>query len=300
MKRPANRGRDGLAIGDALKSCGKVGAVALRESEWNFRPLIHKNPTQAQREELRAAILYEYARESDSIRRLASAYGKLPGPQATAADLLDANPEALSDFTLIPFWNCIFWPDYFPEKPWLEIPPQKRTQRVQTFVKWQQETLLKINEWDELAPYETPKRGGRCIVGGGENLILWLNWASANNSEIVDAFASWVRASRPKNYPEPRGDASRENVTAALLTRLAVMRLLHHCPHLDALKLEDSKMKMPMQQSKALRMRREAEKDFRRLFQSEVFENVQPPTLIPPHEFPRSWMTFSQRKKVRS
>lgn len=278
----------------------KERADKLRESEWDFRPLIHKNPTQEQREQMRAAILYEYGRESDSIRRLASAYAELPGLKATASDLQNTKPEALFDFTLIPFWNCIFWPGFFPEKAWLEIPPQERTQRVQTFVKWQQDTLLKINECDDLAPYEIPKRGGRCFVGTEENLILRLNWASANNSEIVDAFASWVRASRPKKYPEPRGDASRENVTAALLTRLAVMRLLHSYPHSEALAVEDGRMKMPMQQSKSLAMRRKAGKDFRRLFQSEVFEKVGFPPLIPPQEFPRRWVTFSQSKKARS
>ena len=276
----------------------------LREGEWDFRPLIHKNPTQEQREELRAAIYYEYARESDSIRKLASAYAELSGPKAVAADLHNAKPEALSHFTLIPFWNCVFWPDFFPEKSWLEIPSEERTQRVQTFVKWKQATLLKINEWDDLAPYEIPKRGTRCFLGVGENLILWLNWANANNSDIVAAFATWVRASRPKEMPEPRDDASRENVTAALLTRLAVMRLLHYFPYFTKSESEDvwrfaaGKLKMP-EQSKALAKRREAGKDFRRLFQSETFEKLGFFPLIPKQEFPRRWATFSQSKNAR-
>ncbi len=303
MKREADRLRGRMGFGDALRSGSEEQSGVLRESEWDFRPLIHKHPTQEQREELRAAIFYEYGRESDSIRRLASAYAKLPGPKAMAADLLNARSEALFDFTLIPFWNCIFWPGVFPEKAWLEIPPQERTQRVQTFVKWQQEALLKINEWDELAPYETPKRGGRCFVGTGENLILWLNWANANNSEIVDAFASWVRASRPKEYAEPRGDASRENVTAAFLTRLAVMRLLHSYPLsniLDkALEFEDGKMKMPKLQSNALRMRHAVRRDLHRLFQSESFTKAGGSPLIPALELPRRWTTFSAQERTR-
>lgn len=131
-------------------------------------------------------------------------------------------PDALSDFPLIPFWSCIFWPKYFPGTPWLEIPKPARAKRIQRYLKGRlRQPLVRINEWDELESYETPKRGGRCILGGGENLILWINWAEANNTEIIEAFAEWVRESRPKQYPEPRGDASRENVTATYLTRLS-------------------------------------------------------------------------------
>ena len=274
-------------------------ALAADDFEWDFRPLIHKNPTQQQREELRAAIYYEYGRESDSIRRLASAYAKLPGPKATAADLLNAKPEALFHFTLIPFWNCIFWPQYFPSKPWLEIPPQQRTRRVQTYVKWKQVTLLRINDWDDLAPDEIPKRGWRCFVGTGENLILWLNWASANNSDIVAAFAHWVRKSRPENHPEPRGDASRENVTAALLTRLAVMRLLHSYTHSEALALVRGKMKMPDEPSNALAMRKDVRRDLHRVFQSETFKMAHTCPLISSEERPRRWATFFEQKRAK-
>ena len=49
----------------------------LSESEWNFVPLIHRHPTPAERHELRAAIYYEYARESDSLRELARQYAAL-------------------------------------------------------------------------------------------------------------------------------------------------------------------------------------------------------------------------------
>ena len=290
-------------MADALRGGRREQADLLLETDWNFRQLIHKHPTQRQREELRAAIYYEYARESDSIRGLARAYTELPEPKATASDLCAVKPEALFHFTWIPFWNCIFWPEFFPNKPWVEIPQQERTQRVQTFVNWQQEPLLRINEWDDLAPYEIPKRGGRCMIGAGENLILWLNWASANNSEIVDAFASWVRASRPKEYPEPRGDASRENVTAALLTRLAVMRLLHCYPLskvLDkALEFEDGKMKMPKLQSNALRMRHAVRRELHCLFQAESFKKAGVSPLIPALELPRRWTTFSAQERTR-
>ena len=271
----------------------------LSESEWNFLPLIHRNPTPAQRHELRVAIYYEYARESDSLRELARQYAALKGPKTNGADLLYAKPQALSDFTLIPFWNCILWPEFFPHTPWLEIPASERTKRIQSHVKKRpQEHLLRINESDQLAHYELPRRGGRCFLGTGENLILWLNWAEANNKEIVEVFAKWVRESRPKRYPEPRGDASRENVTAALLTRLAVMRLLHSRSHWDALALADGKVKMPMQQSNALKMRQQVPADLHRIFQSESFEKAGCLPLVPASEFPRRWATHSERKRT--
>jgi len=308
MKRPTDRVRGRKTLADAFSSGREERSDVLRESEWNFRPLIHKHPTQNQREELRAAIYYEYARESASICGLAQKYAEwrkpnaaasdteLPEPITTASDLCSAEPEALFHFTWIPFWNCIFWPEFFPNKTWLEIPPQERTRRVQTFVEWQQKPLLKINEWDELAPHEIPKRGARCMIGTGENLILWLNWAVANNREIVDAIASWVHASRPKEYPEPRGDGSRENVTSALLTRLAVMRLLNFYPLagvLDkALEFKDGEMRIPKLQSHALRMRHAVRRDLHRLFQAESFKKIRVSPLIPALELPRRWKKF--------
>lgn len=58
---------------DALKR------VELHETELNFRALIQSKPsTTAEEHDLSAAIFYEYARESDSIRMLAAEYAALP------------------------------------------------------------------------------------------------------------------------------------------------------------------------------------------------------------------------------
>ena len=71
------------------------------------------------------------------------------------------------------------------------------------------------------------KRGGRYFEGTVERLDVTVDWAVGNNSDIIAAFTDWVRKSRPDWIPETRGDASRANVDAAFLTRLAVMRLMH-------------------------------------------------------------------------
>ena len=105
----------------------------LSEQEWDFRPLIHKRPRSEQRSELHAAIIHEYARESDSIRELAAEYAALPEAvrreveeQADqfshSATIYGPISDKLARFGLVRFWNCVFWPDYFPYTPWLDIP----------------------------------------------------------------------------------------------------------------------------------------------------------------------------------
>ena len=53
-------------------------ADALSEAEWDFRELVRRNPTIQQQQELHAAIRYEYARESESIRKLGDEFADLP------------------------------------------------------------------------------------------------------------------------------------------------------------------------------------------------------------------------------
>jgi hypothetical protein len=119
-----------------------------------------------------------------------------------------------------------------------------------------------------------------------------------SNDQIIGAFADWIRHSRPKEFQRPRNDASRENVTAAFLKRLAVMRLLHNCSHQDALDLAQRHgLKLPKQQSNALVMRKHVRDDIPLLFQSQAFEANMGTPLIPATEHPRSWNTFSERRR---
>jgi hypothetical protein len=272
----------------------------LNDAEWDFRPLVHKKLTIDQRQELSAAIRYEYARESQSLRKLAQEFAALSEhDQEEIGGLTFAKRGTLSLFAVLPFWNCILWPKFFPNTPWLLIPPEERLRRVQSYVATSPPTpYLEINERDDLREWELPKEGGRTFVGTVENLIVRINWAVANNEEIISSFATWVRTSRPTRIPDPRGDASRHNVTAAFLTRLAVMRLLHRYPHWKALDLaRDRELKMPRQQSNALRMRGQVRIDLRKIFQTEVFESTGNPPLVPPDEVPRCFSTLAERQK---
>jgi hypothetical protein len=311
----------------------------LAHAEWDFRDLVHKNPTLEQRQELHAAIRYEYARESESIRRLADEFAALSeedhlaaeharltyrkkygfvlekechGVRARAAKLAADKRAKLVLFTALPFWNCIFWPKFFPNTPWLCIPPKERLRRIRSFVETLPPARLEINELDDPTELELPKKGGRMFVDNTrENIILSIDWAEANNEQIISAFGKWIRNSRPPDIPEPRGDASRQNVTAAFLTRLAVMRLLHHYRFWDARGARDPfwgapgapgareialdlHLKMPRRQSNALRMRKKVAADLRKIFLADLLKTKGEP-LIPSNERPLSWSTVPEQ-----
>jgi hypothetical protein len=271
----------------------------LSEAEWDFRPLIQRKPSVSQSQELHAAIRYEYARESDAIRKLAGEFADLSEDELEASETLTFPRRGhLRMFTAFSFWNCVFWPKFFPRVPWLLIPHEERIKRVASYVAAHPpRAYLEINERDDFEKWELPRERGRVRVGTTENLFVSINWAAANNEEIIAAFAKWVRASRPSDLPEPRGDASRRNVSAAYLTRLAVMRLLHRYRFWDARELAlDRSLKMPPRQSNALGMRKEVATDLRELFLAHLFK-LAGEFLIPPDELPRSWSTVAEQKR---
>jgi hypothetical protein len=117
-----------------------TNSSTLSEAEWDFRALDSKTPTPEQRLDLAAAIYYEYARESNSLRKLVREYSALPEPIRSAIESED-RPRALSSHTtevserltnmdFIPFWRCILWPEYFPNTPWLAIRHSERLRRI--------------------------------------------------------------------------------------------------------------------------------------------------------------------------
>jgi len=270
----------------------------LSPTEWDFRSLIHNKPTVLQRQELHAAIRYEYARESDAICKLGEEFAELSDDQVEQrGTLMFPKPGGLQLFTVCPFWNCIFWPKFFPRVAWLRIPQEERTRRVEDYVAAEPPRSLKINEVDHFAEWELPPKTGRIRIGNVENLIVSIDWSMANDSEIVRAFGQWVRKSRPGDIPEPRGDASRQNVEAAYLTRLGVMRLLHYYPFWSAREHAlDWELKIPPRQSNALRMRQEVRKDLRGMFGADLLK-LAGKFLIPPEELPRSWYTITEQQR---
>jgi len=149
--------------------------------------------------------------------------------------------------------------------------------------------------------WEVSDKETRRFTSGIEHLIIAINWTTGSNDDIIAALAKWIRHRRPTQFSAPRSDASRENVTAAFLTRIAVVRLLHNYSHFDALRLAQRYgLKMPKQQSNALRMRQQVRRDIPLIFQSAAFKAVTGRTLISPAECPLSWHTVSEQRRLRS
>ena len=286
----------------------------MSEKDWNFRPLIHESPTDEQRWELKAATCYEYARESDSIRKLAAEYAALPDDLRCEAEEkfsltpIHAHPCArhvspsLVYMDTIPFWNCILWPEFFPETAWMEIARSVRKARVQRYREANApKPLVRINKFDVKDGWRVPTRNGRSITGSVGTLVLEVDWAAGNNSDIVAALAPLIGKMRPRTIPEPRGDNSRDNVSAGFLTRLAVMRLLNRYPFSQAYDLAaDRGFKIPSEPNNALKMRRQAKLDLHRFFHSADLAFAGKNLFIRADERPRSWeMPGKRRTRVR-
>jgi hypothetical protein len=278
----------------------------LAKSEWDFRPLIHKRPTQLQRYELRAAVFYEYARESPTICELAERFSNLPRKLRDKPELSRwSNDRRITRefffFTGLPFFHCIFWPKFFPKTPWLDIPSAERHAAVERYIERTSATLFEIKDFEDARGWEVSNQEVRRYKSSGiEHLLILINWAAGTNDQIIASFAGWVRNNRPAQFPAPRTHTSRQNVTDAFLTRLTVMRLLHNCSHDDALELAQTHgLKFPKQQSNALLMRQRVRDHIPLLFQSRAFQANTGTPLIPPTERPRSWQTVSYRRRDR-
>jgi len=301
----------------------KTTGQELRRSEWDFRPLTPRSPTRKQWRELNAAICYEYGRESVSLRKLAAEYSTLPDTlkdqveERCSLSLLGGHPTAtkmssgLVYFDQIRFWNCIFWPKYFPRTPWLEIPNGERLGRIQQYFYTNPPArVVEINEpqtvdllsllQNEPATAELrallSDRNRRWFTGTGEYMLVRVEYADCNNSDIASAFKELVSKRRPESFPEPRSETSRANVTAAVLNRLAVMRLLNQYSFVDAARLADGQgVTFPIEQREALRMRKRVPPDLREIFLSRSFIEHGLPPLVPSTEFPLRYPTMSGR-----
>lgn len=310
----------------------RTGVAPPDDSEWDFSALTARQcSNDGERAELRAAIYYEYARESDSIRKLVEEYAALPKKLrlrlekfttsllAESADWGGSVSRRLALMHFIPFKNCILWPEFFPQTPWLKIPSPMRAARVAQFVKAHPPGyLLQINEHDPRVVFERPAQTvqlrtrrlskakalemkssksterWRFFSGGVEHLLVSVNWSLGNNSEIAARFHEWLNDQRPANYPEPRTDASRENVTAALLERLKVMRLLSVYPWKNVAGI------VSRGQSDAGALRKDVHRDMRRIFRSEAFATGgETSPLIPTNELPLNYATHTERKRKR-
>lgn len=112
---------------------------------------------------------------------------------------------------------------------------------------------------------------------GRETTVVRINWADYTNEQLIQYFRRWIKASRPKRLPAPSRRGRKPGNVRAVLTRLAVMRLLSRFklshilnPRRDARSIIwESKQFAGRKWHDAAKWydaRREAEQVFRRLF----------------------------------
>lgn len=277
--------------------------TTLNQNEWDFTSLFHRSPLPTQRWELRAATVYEYARESASIRKLAATYAEMPRHVRDASTSC-AHPNVsngLSEFTVLAFCELILWPRVFPKIAWLAIPAKERKKRVDDYMQACEQTVFEAKELDDLKHWErpySPKTGKRHFTSKKEHLLHCLNWAFSND-EIIKAISSWVRHSRPDTCPEPRTPADRDSVEQGRLKRLGIMRLLHSHPYARAAAIAGGiGIEMPSQ-SNALKARYQVKADLHSIFQQQMFtaQGVEPP--VPLDESPLHWATHAEQQGSR-
>jgi hypothetical protein len=250
---------------------------ALDRREWDFRPLLSDEPTFLQKQELRCAIFYEYARESPTVRSLVET-------------LRGGIPSSLTQGMTGPSsWQpCVLSHPEFPRTPWLGLPTALRERLVERCDR--RSTLFEILESERIDVSELSSASHKKYFGTVEKVAIAIDWSAGTNDDIIEAVASWVRNSRPASFPSPRADSSRENVAAAFLSRLAVARLLNHHPHTTALDYAlEHGISMFKQQGKAANSRKLVRDDIRRIFGADYFKKTFGKELVPPDELPLCW-----------
>src|SRR5439155_10991556 len=160
-------------------------AGPLPDSEWDFRSLFHQHANERQRFELRAAVFYEYARESAAIRKLAEQFSKLPRSLQEEIELSRWSNHRLITrklffFTGLPFSHCILWPKFFPKTPWLEIPISERYTAVTRYIERTSATLFEIKGYEEVKDWKeweiSNEEARRFKTSGIEYLPIAINW----------------------------------------------------------------------------------------------------------------------------
>jgi hypothetical protein len=147
---------------------------------------------------------------------------------------------------------------------------------------------IQLRDEGKLAPYEEIAPS-LFWESGREVTVVRIAWANYTNDELVQAFRQWVKKHRPKQLPVPSNQGHKPGDVRALLTRLAVMRLLSRFkvshilnPRRDArFVIWETKQFAGRKWHDATKWydaRREAGQVFRRLF-----------PFLPPTEKPLSW-----------
>lgn len=281
----------------------------LPREEWDFRSLFHSAQNEYESFELQAATIYEYARESASIRALAVEYAALPKPlrndieEQCCLTVTAVHPSRhpVSDNLIwlesLHFWNCILWPKYFPGMPWLSIPDKQRRRRIDAWVTANSCKIFRRHGCEEMQGWPPMTEGSRSFSGNGEHILGWINWKASDN-EIANAFKIWVNTNRPLEFPNPHTAKDRQLNKNARLKWLGIMRLLNQHSRRKAGKMWDQAADnepafkaypWPSDEKNVGRERGFVKRDLRQIFKSDAFKAITGKPLIPDDEIPIHW-----------
>jgi hypothetical protein len=198
MKQNTTRKRRGI--------WGKLSAEPVRarlsENEWNF--FYKQRVSDA---ELAACRLWEYARESNSIRDMAR---------------------------IDPDWNP-FYREPFPD-PWQSLTTaQRRKLSLLASVQLRVSPFRVISAavpWSGKQARQnwlvTPDGTQRIVNKDGvEVLCAEIDWQTCTDKQILQSFGEWVKANRPRDIGKPTKRGHDPDELQASLERLGIMRLMH-------------------------------------------------------------------------
>lgn len=225
----------------------------LSRFDWNFDAVPEK--------EVAACCVWEYARESVSIGCSAKSARDWNRAQITGETLpgkagleeFDAVLDPFMESDRVGYW---IYPTIFQcggpaSLPWQRIPKKVASKLAHDAEKRMMGSPLMPVEIDVLEQYwqvnlkESQQRGEtsgdyrpaetwrRPIYSENGRLgpviaAFEIDFFLQRDSEIREAFAQWVKESRPKDCPEPVYRGHKRNDLRAALDRLGIMRLLHH------------------------------------------------------------------------
>ena len=210
----------------------------LKRSEWDF--------SKVEDSELAACQFFEYARESDRIRKLAADPNRERRFKRvheavgwnSLYDVYDAKVHLAQKISRLP--DIEGWPD----TPWqsllkrdredvAEWLPKLRThQAVRLITRWELEQLIVLQRSED-REHGTQADKNDEVRAQPFAAALHLNWNEYTDEELKDAVGQWIKENRPKkisNPPKPRSLVRKGNYfdrVRQTMQWLGVMRLRH-------------------------------------------------------------------------
>jgi hypothetical protein len=212
------------------------------------------------RDQVRHCLIYEFAREHPETKRWFEWLGaKLSENESIRVrELLAEYPGQVASA----YPTCLFYTtsgalliacrDYFPGRPWLDVPLKFRETLAKQF--WRttdrftgEEMFIECGDPELLmVPLKSITSSESNVAGwtsGGSNYAVVIDWTQSDK-RLIERFALWVRRNAPtsRRIEEQRGRVSGVN----LLKQLASLRLTKNATILQAMRYTEDKLGNPL------------------------------------------------------